>query len=159
MDMTTVDELLIKVRTSMNKRTDGVFSIKRDSLDLLVAEIDRLRAGLNAVSLPDRNRPGQYHAKASDTERNAAFAVMPRTGTQRIKVLRAIINSPDGLTDAEVSDQTGIYLYSAAPRRNELLIGGWVRDSGHTRATGNGGDGIVWVATDKAIAQRQRINN
>ncbi len=56
------------------------------------------------------------------------------------------------MTDEEVSKKTGIYLYSAAPRRTELVAGDWVKDSGQTRPTAHGGDAAVWIATEKTLA-------
>lgn len=159
-DLTTVpDPILDLARQKIVGDPDEQVPIRKKTLALFVGEIETLRAGLNAVDLPDKNKPGQFHAKASETERAAAFAVMPRTGTQRMKVLRAVLNSPDGLTDQEISERLQMRTQSETPRRYELMWGGWVRDSGRTRATGNGGEGIVWVPTDKAIAQRERINN
>ena len=70
--------------------------------------------------------------------------MLPRSGTQRLRVLDAITASDGGLTDPEIAETTGLYLYSAAPRRNELVLGGWVEDSGVRRDTGRGGDAIVW---------------
>lgn len=93
---------------------------------------------------------GAHHREPRPTELEAAYRVMPRTGTQRMIVLLAIGAAGDyGLTDQEIAEQTGLYLYSAAPRRNELLRGGWVEDSGYRRDTGRGGQGIAWRLTTR----------
>jgi hypothetical protein len=122
----------------------------------LVAASKRLREAIEprlfgtdpALSDVDVDTPGQAHRRAGDTERAAALAVMPRTGTQRRAVLEAIAAAgADGLTDHELADKTHLYLYSAAPRRNELLRGGWVRDSGHRRTTPLGSEAVVWTLT------------
>ena len=128
----------------------------------LVAAARRLREAIEprlfgndpALSDPDAATPGQAHARARDTERAAALAVTPRTGTQRRRVLEAIAAAgADGLTDHELADTTGLYLYSAAPRRTELLRGGWVRDSGRRRATPLGGEAAVWTLTEEGAAR------
>lgn len=153
-----VDTLLKSARQRLGSATPReVFSIKRASLEALVEEIERLRAAIGP--LPDQNMVGQHHSKAQATERAAAWAVLPRSGTQRMTVLRAIVNSDDGLTDSELEQTTGIYQYSAAPRRNELVNGGWVKDSGRTRETQRNADAAVWVATEKALAMEDRINS
>lgn len=123
----------------------------------LVAASRRLREAIEpplfgpGLSDPDANLPGRApsRGRADDTDRAAAYAVMPRTGTQRRRVLAAIALAEDGLTDHELADATGLYLYSAAPRRTELLRGGWVRDSGIRRATPLGADAVVWTLTEE----------
>ena len=102
------------------------------------------------LSNPAEPRRGAHHAMPRSTELEAAYRVMPRTGTQRLAVLLAIGAAGDhGLTDQEIAEQTGLYLYSAAPRRNELMLGGWVEDSGRRRATGRGGNAIAWRLTTR----------
>ncbi len=95
---------------------------------------------------------GAHHSRPQRTEFEAASLVQPKTGTQRMRVLEALVLASNGLTDVEVAATTGIYLYSAAPRRVELMKGGWVEDSGQTRDTGHGGHGIVWTLTAAARA-------
>jgi hypothetical protein len=147
--MASVDDLLETARQKTRGRASENIAITRGTLKMFVDEIEQLRAATSQIELPNKNTRGQHHTRASSTERAAAMAVMPRSGTQRMTVLQAIADSPDGLTDPEVSRKTGIYLYSAAPRRCELLDGGWVTDSGKRRSTGHGGEAIVWVATEK----------
>lgn len=114
-----------------------------DSLARLVVDV---RRNLPDLSDPGANSEGQHHRIPIDTERAAAMAVMPRSGTQRLRVLEAIAAS-DGLTDAELAVVTGLYLYSAAPRRCELAAGGWVCDSGRRRTTEHGNAASVWTLT------------
>lgn len=153
-----VDQLLERAQTRTVGDPNEPILIRRRSLVLLLDEIEHLRTAI-VDALPDDDRPGAHHSSADDTERRAAYAVFPKTGIQRYRVLQAIVYS-DGLTDAEVAAATGIYLYSAAPRRNELYLGGWVRDSGKRRLTGNGGEGIVWQATERAyVALQQRTTS
>lgn len=112
---------------------------------------DLFDPAVNVLSDPAANTRGAMHANAQPTEREAALRVMPKTGTQRMAVLDAIATAGDyGLTDPEIAEATGFYLYSAAPRRNELLRGGWVEDSGIRRGTGRGGSAIAWRITERA---------
>lgn len=125
-----------------------------------IAAADRLRASLEptlldelppALSDPEAPAPGRLHRGAGETERAAALAAMPKTGTQRRRVLEAFVFAPSGLTDHELAGRTGLYLYSAAPRRTELVHGGWLRDSGRRRPTPSGTPAVVWVLTDDAL--------
>ncbi len=127
----------------------------------LVAASRRLREAIDpplfgpSLTDPGVNMPGASprSGRPYDTDRVAALEVMPRTGTQRRRVLAAIADSPGGLTDHELAEKTGLYLYSAAPRRTELLRGGWVRDSGARRTTPLGSEAVVWTLTDAGAAR------
>lgn len=93
------------------------------------------------------------HARPRDTEVAAAALVSPRAGTQRQTVLNAIAAAGEtGLTDGEIAAVTDLYLYSAAPRRCELLNGGWLEDSGIRRGTGRGGTAIAWRLSEAGRA-------
>ena len=92
------------------------------------------------------NHPGYAHRDAPDTERAAAAAIAPRSGTQRAKVLLAL-DASTGMTDDELAKATGLYLYSAAPRRKELADRKLVCDGGERRSTRRGHGAIVWVVT------------
>lgn len=106
------------------------------------------------LSDPSINAEGARHRNASDTERAAAWAVLPRSGSQRMKVLAAFAeNWSTGLTDVEVASVTGMHFQSSQPRRHELMKGGWVVDSGERRPTGKGGTAIVWRLSDKALEE------
>jgi len=109
-------------------------------------------SGPRPLSDPDRNAVGAAHREAGDTERGAAVAIMPRTGTWRRRVLDAIALS-EGLTDWEIHNRVGGLLYTVAPRRNELLRDGWIRDSGERRRTNSTNRAIVWVLTDQGRAE------
>lgn len=109
---------------------------------------------LSLDQLPTQNTVGQHHSGARATEVEAAEMVMPRTGTQRLAVLDLIATTGDlGISDADIARRTGIYLYSAAPRRVELLRMGWIEDAGTVSATGRGGNGTRWRLTE--IGRRQ----
>lgn len=100
----------------------------------------------------DENRPGLVHRDAPDTERAAAAAVLPRSGTQRARVyelLRAA--SERGMTDWELVDSLGMLRSSVCARRNELIREGWVIDSGRRRRERTGSHAIVWVTTHREV--------
>jgi hypothetical protein len=120
-------------------------------------EIYRQFPGVKMVSpqaglpSPDENRIGKFHgpaAGAPSTEREAAIRVYPNSGTARRRVLDHIAAAGDaGATDEEISLALSMRLYTAAPRRNELLNDGWIRDSGRTRQTTTGTRAVVWIMT------------
>jgi len=105
------------------------------------------------LSDPDRDELGAFHgpqAGAPETERLAAIEVYPRTGSSRRRVLDAIRAAGDrGRTDEELSIELGLRWRSTAPRRNELLNGGWVVDSGRRRRTTSGASAAVWVLSER----------
>lgn len=110
----------------------------------VAAEINRETIELSRAA---ENTPGAVHRSPRDTEEAAAFAVMPRTGTQRMAVLAAIRDAGDGMTDEEITAHLDMNPSSVRPRRQELEIGGWVMDSGARRKVQSGQEAIVWVLT------------
>lgn len=103
---------------------------------------------------PGVNAVGRMHSRPRDTEKAAAYAAEPKSGTQRLAVLDAIVDAfPDGRSDSESEGVTGHPQTAVGARRNELMTGGWVRDSGKRRPTSRGGMGIVWEATPKALTR------
>lgn len=103
------------------------------------------------LSDPDAVAPGQWHrpdAGAPDTEREAAIGQYPKSGTDRRRVLDQLAAcGDDGATDEELSVALSMRLYTAAPRRNELVDGGWVEDTGRRRPTTTGSLATVWALT------------
>ena len=124
-----------------------------------MSQLDIFGDEVDATTLPpvDDNRIGAFHGPASDapeTERAAAISVYPRTGTARRAVLDAIAAAGDrGMTDEEVALKCRLRLYTAAPRRNELVRDGWARDSDERRPTTTGTPAVVWVLTDEGRRQ------
>jgi hypothetical protein len=98
------------------------------------------------------NQPAvKLHHNPQPTSLAAAALVFPKTGTQRMRVLDAIIKAgSNGMTDPELADQLGIGDNSERPRRKELLEQGWVIDSGLRRPARGLGDSIVWVLAPAA---------
>lgn len=94
----------------------------------------------------DTAPPAQPH---SATSQEAADAIRPDSNRLRSVVYAAIRGAgPDGLTDEEGIERTGLSPSTYRPRRVELVAGGMVVDSGRTRKTASGRKAAVWVATD-----------
>jgi hypothetical protein len=104
--------------------------------------------------------PDTPKARSTDppTSRKAAVHNQPRAGSQRARLLEAIVfhSNPapgprprNGLTAEEASKMTGIRLNSASTRMSELLRGGWIAEQGE-RVTEAGEKATVYVATAKA---------
>lgn len=104
------------------------------------------------LSEPGVALDGARHARAGDTERAAALAVMPRSGTQRRKVLEVIAGST-GLTDFDVQAALRMNPSTERPRRVELVEGGWLKDSGRRRNSPYGQPAIVWELTETGRAR------
>ena len=85
-----------------------------------------------------RTDPSTSHAAARDAAVHA--------GTLRARCYRALeAAGMAGLTDAELSDRTGLQLNSANKRRGELRDAGLVVDTGRRRPTPSGSSAIVWA--------------
>lgn len=125
----------------------------------VVAAANRLRSAFEptlfpgaALSDPSAELELAHHGR--ETERAAAWATMPRAGTQRLRVLLAIALAGDaGRTDEEL--ELGLEMRRPSPgnRRGELVAGGWVRDSGRTRPTTSGSPAVVWILTEAGAAR------
>lgn len=83
-----------------------------------------------------------------ETSHYAADRMLPRSGTQRARVLDSIRYHTEwgdgGLTDEEIGVELGMNPSSVRPRRQELQKMGWVEDSGDRRETESGMRAIVW---------------
>lgn len=101
------------------------------------------------LSLPDPSEPAAYTGRTT-TSATAAALVYPKTGTQRQRVLQAITDSFDGLTDAQIQDRLHMTESTQRPRRVELVQQGWIRDSGRRRCYNGHSEAIIWVLTDTA---------
>jgi hypothetical protein len=102
---------------------------------------------------PGADDIGRFHgpaAGAPETERLAALRVYPHTGTSRRRVLDFLGEcGATGATDEEVGIALRMRWRSVAPRRNELMNGGWVEDSGLRRPTESGASATVWRLTKR----------
>lgn len=103
---------------------------------------------------PSSARPGRSRGRRV-TERAAAMMQFPKSGTARASVLSAFIadrrNGGDGLIDEDVAAILSMNLYTAAPRRTELVNDGWLRASGKFGRTKMDSESIKWELTPAAI--------
>lgn len=111
--------------------------------------VDELRARIEA-------EPHAYTANgARPTSVAAARAALPRSGTQRARILEAVLDAhrrgAGGACDVELSRHLALGLNSVRPRRLELLEAGLVVDTGHTRQH-DGRAHTVWGPSDDALA-------
>lgn len=133
----------------LEEPTPGTATARADAEARTASSEWREAAGL---SDPDENDV-QLRGGARPTEKAAASAVFPKTGTQRRAVLDLIAGVvPDGRTDQEIERELGIRPSSASTRRAELERGGWVKDGQTRRLTAAGNEAIVWMLTDEAKA-------
>jgi predicted ArsR family transcriptional regulator len=95
-------------------------------------------------------REGMVAKNPTATSARAARRVEPKTGTQRGKVLTALVEH-GGLTDLELAEKLGLLENSVRPRRTELCTGQYARDSGRVREH-RGSQWVVWEATDAGRA-------
>lgn len=108
------------------------------------------------LSDPAENTVGGVRRTDPETSAAAAYDVLPRTGTQRMRVLEFLVAQGDqGATDDETMTALAMEPSSAQTRRNELMKGGWVYDTGQVRPTHTGQDAIVWAVTPDG---RSRFN-
>ncbi len=93
---------------------------------------------------------GKHHRAGPDTEKLAARAIAPRTGSQRHTVLlHLVLAGWQGLTDGQLEEVTGLRRSSICARRNELREHGYVADSGRRRRDPSGMQAIIWKASAK----------
>ncbi len=93
---------------------------------------------------PSTNTPGKVGREHPETAKKAADRIQPATGTQRQRVLTALAEVTDGMTDEELQSVLTMNPSSQRPRRIELVEQGWVEDSGTRRKTTSGTEAIVW---------------
>jgi hypothetical protein len=109
------------------------------------------------LSLASAGQPPQRKARRSDPQssKRAAVAASVRAGTQRYRILDAILSASEGLTSEQAAQATGSPYVSVSTRCSELLQGGLIERSGKTRATSSGGQSDVLVATASALRALQ----
>lgn len=132
------------------------------------ADDDKVKAAIEAMEHAPTIEDGQIvsdptakamlkFAKDSTTSRAAALEVYPRAGSQRMRVLNALLAQPQ--TREGLEKATGLGPNSVRPRVKELIDGGWVRvavDSGGnvlTRKTAAGNKSEVLEVTAKAVSR------
>jgi len=86
------------------------------------------------------------YVRGSPTSRDAWLQNEPAANSQRRFVLDLLRQYPrGGLTDHEMQNLLRMNPSTQRPRRIELVEGGFVIDSGHTRLTPSGRRAVVWA--------------
>ena len=97
---------------------------------------------------PTQPQGGKARRGHPETSRAAAAAVIPRSGTAREKVLRAIAEFPQ--TDEQIQDRLSMPANTERPRRVELQEQGWIEAHPDRYArTRSGQNAIVWRLTEQ----------
>lgn len=97
---------------------------------------------------------------ATDTQEAAAFRAYPKSGSTRLRVYEFIRDrGMSGATDDWIEHKLSLSHQSASARRRELVLGGYVQDSGMRRATRRGTTAIVWIATMNDQHEPERTSN
>lgn len=96
-----------------------------------------------SMPLFDRPAPNPPH-NGTPTSAAAAQSIKLAASTQRWCIMDLLKSSPEGLTDEEIQDLSGMSPSSERPRRGELVDMGKVRDTGRTKPTKSGRMAILW---------------
>jgi hypothetical protein len=82
-----------------------------------------------------------------DTSVHAATVAAVNAGTNRALALRVHAAHPDGLTDFELAEITGVQQTSCGKRRGELVRMGMVARTDQRRPSPSGTPAVVWQIT------------
>lgn len=105
----------------------------------------------NPLSDTEQAALGPFAAK-SETSRKAALDAYPRQGSQRRRVIHALRYHGDS-TREELAAHTSLSENSVRPRVRELIEGGWIEETDHTRKTTRGSEAVLLGLTNKARDQ------
>jgi len=89
-------------------------------------------------------RPG--YVRGSDTSKEAALMVEPSAESMRGKILEWITSRVHGATCDEAEVFTGWRHQTVSARTRELVLGGFIYDTGDRRATRSGASARVYKA-------------
>lgn len=110
-----------------------------------MARDDWGRSSMPLFDRPDiETLPDPPH-NGTATSRAAAGRIRPAQREQHARIVAALRTWPDGLTDQQIQDATGLDPSAERPRRGELVAAGTVTDSGRTAATRSGRMATVWA--------------
>jgi hypothetical protein len=107
-------------------------------------------ASIYDLDAHDEDQVGPWHRDGSQTAREAAKFVYPRSGTLRHICLTEIAAAGErGATSDEIAAKYGRNLYSVKPRFIELRENGWIEMNGATRLSDRGCAVDVHVLTER----------
>lgn len=87
--------------------------------------------------------------RSTDPETSKAAARTVKAGTQRARILTALVDASNGLNGWEAAVRCGIFrVHGATTRLEELEELGMVRRDGSTRPTDSGKQALIFYATD-----------
>ena len=140
----------------LRERYDRGETFSRSDVKVLLDIIESLRQ-VPARALDNVEDAAVKVARdATATSRKAAFKLLPRSGSQRRKVLDVYVRLyPAALTDDDVSRETGLPLNSVRPRRLELVEGGWLNKSSVVKKSDAGNDAQTYFASARAMEEKR----
>ena len=97
--------------------------------------------GTKELPAVDRNVVIVHH-DAQHTSIKAAIRVLPKTGSNRMRVYESLCLH--NATDEELETTLNMSGNTIRPTRGTLVKDGLIKDSGFTRHTRSGNDAIVW---------------
>lgn len=86
-----------------------------------------------------------YRRTDPDTSVQAAERASKRAPRHRELAWKTLLAHPEGLTDFELAELTGLAQTSVGKRRGELRDKGFVVDTGKRRPSPSGSPSIVWA--------------
>lgn len=102
----------------------------------------------SALSDPSENQLGPF-VRDSETSRKAALDAYPRQGNQRSRILGKLRSSGPA-TREELAVLLMLSENTIRPRVKELIEGGWIEETDHTRETSRGSEATLLDVTRKA---------
>lgn len=124
-----------------------------DKAKLMIAVADCIIAEREApLSNPGESKLGPF-ARDSATSRKAALDAYPRQGSQRSRIIGSLAME-GGATREELAIRLALSENTIRPRVRELIDGGWIEESDHTRPTTRGSDATILELTHKARDER-----
>lgn len=99
--------------------------------------------------IPSYVPPCQHH---SLTSRKAAHSIAPRITALQQRVLDYLTKHPEGATDEQLIDGTGLVANTLRPRRRELQQANIIKDSGRYALTKSGRKATVWISHETSEA-------
>lgn len=85
------------------------------------------------------------HQKHSRTSRAAAASIKKRIGPLHRRILDYLNATPDGATDEQMMAALDLGGNTLRPRRRELQLMGYIRDSGRTALTQSRRSAVIWI--------------
>lgn len=86
------------------------------------------------------------------TSHEAAVDASKRSPRHRVLAARTLAAHPEGLTDFQLAEKTGLQQTSIGKRRGELMAAGLVEDAGTKRSAPSGSMATVWRLTEAGRA-------